>query len=95
MVKVLGFQSRALLPIVVGFFVGFGGGTVNGWLEVVVLGVPELLTLLVPSGGAELGSVAAVAGGASVVAALMPSDLLRRCLDASGLSEALSPVRFA
>ena len=57
---VLGFQSRDLLPIVVGFFVGFGGGTVNGLLEVVVLGLPDLLTLVVLSGGAELGSGAAV-----------------------------------
>ena len=60
-----------------------------------MLGLPDLLTLVVLSGGAELGSGAAVAGRASVVAALMPSDVLRRCLDASGLSEALSPVRFA
>ena len=96
MVKVLGFQSRALLPIVVGFFVGFGRGTVNGLLEVVVIDLLDLLTLVVLSGGAELGSGAAVAGGASVVAALMPSDLLRRCLDASGVClKRSSPVKFA
>ena len=63
-VKVLGFQSRDLLPIVVGFFVGFGGGTVNGLVEVVVFDLLDLLTLVVRSGGAELGSGAAVAGRA-------------------------------
>ena len=52
----LGFQSRDLLPIVVGFFVGFGGGTVNGLVEVVVFDLLDLLTLVVRSGGAELGS---------------------------------------
>ena len=60
-VKALGFQSRVLLPIVVGFFVGFGGGTVNGLVEVVVF---DLLTLVVRSGGAELGSGLLVAGRA-------------------------------
>ena len=63
-VKVLGFQSRVLLPIVVGFFVGFGGGTVNGLLEVVVFDLLDLLTLVVRSGGAELGSGLLVAGRA-------------------------------
>ena len=61
---VLGFQSRDLLPIVVGVFVVFGGGTVNGLLEVVVFDLLDLLTLLVLSGGVELGSGAAVAGRA-------------------------------
>ena len=64
MVKVLGFQSRVLLPIVVGFFVVFGGGTVNGLLEVVVFDLLDLLTLVVRSGGAELGSGLLVAGRA-------------------------------
>ena len=58
----LGFQSRVLLPIVVGFFVG--GGTVNGLLEVVVFDLLDLLTLVVRSGGAELGSGLLVAGRA-------------------------------
>ena len=60
----LGFQSRVLLPIVVGFFVVFGGGTVNGLLEVVVFDLLDLLTLVVRSGGAELGSGLLVAGRA-------------------------------
>ena len=60
---VLGLQSRVfrcrrLLRRI------WWGGTVNGWLEVVVFGLPDLLTLLVLSGGAELGSGAAVAGRA-------------------------------
>ena len=63
-VKALGFQSRVLLPIVVGFFVGFGGGTVNGLVEVVVFDLLDLLTLVVRSGGAELGSGLLVAGRA-------------------------------
>ena len=64
---------------VVGFFVGFGGGTVNGLLEVVVLGLPDLLTLVVLSGGAELGSGAAVCrrsvGSGCVVALRLTSTL--------------------
>ena len=36
-------KPSPFFPNVVGFFVGFGGGTVNGWLEVVVVGVPDLL----------------------------------------------------
>ena len=79
MVKVLGFQSRVLLPIVVGFFAGFGGGTVNGLLEVVVFDLLDLLTLVVRSGGAELGSGAAVrrlsVGSGCVVALRLTSTL--------------------
>ena len=78
-------KPSPFFPIVVGFFVGFGGGTVNGLLEVVVLGLPDLLTLVVLSGGLNWGVGLLFAGGASVVAALMPSDLLRRCLNASGV----------
>ena len=82
----LGLQSRVLLPIVVGFFVGFGGGTVNGLLEVVVLGLPDLLTLLVRFGGVELGSGLRVAGRAVGSGCVeCPPTYFRRCLDASGL----------
>ena len=38
----LGLQSRVLLDVV-GFFVGFGGETVLGWLEDVVTDVLDLL----------------------------------------------------
>ena len=51
----LGLQSRVLLDVV-GFFVGFGGGTVLGCA--VEVGVPDL-TLVVLSGGVELRSGAA------------------------------------
>ena len=68
-----------------GFFVGFGGGTVNGLLEVVVFDLLDLLTLVVLSGGAELGSGAAVRRRSVGSGCAMPSDLLRRCLDASGV----------
>ena len=54
------------------------GGTVNGWLEVVVVGVPDL-TLVVLSGGVELGSGAAVrrwsVGSGCVVALRLTSTL--------------------
>ena len=48
----LGFQSRVLLPIVVGFSLrGCVGGTVVGLAELV-----RLQTLVVRVGGVELGS---------------------------------------
>ena len=57
----VGFQSRVLLPIVVGLILRGIGGTVNGLSEVVV---SDLLTLLVRFGGVELGSRLLVAGRA-------------------------------
>ena len=60
-VKALGFQSRVLLPIVVGFSLrGCVGGTVVGLAEL----ESGLLTLLVRFGGVELGSGLRVAGRA-------------------------------